>query len=138
MIILDTNVLSAIMKVQPDPIIIRWLDEYDLEYLWLTSITVMEIQYGIALLPNGKKRNLLQQAFNDLLLQRFRTRIIEFDENAAIATAHIAANRKKVGMNQDIRDLQIAGITLHIGAELATRNHKDFKGMEIKVINPWE
>lgn len=137
MIILDTNVISAIMRPEPEDVVIEWLNRYDLEYLWLTSISIMEIQYGINLLPGGKKKDHLQDAFNLMLLKSFRKRIIEFEENAALATADIAAVNKRSGQNITIQDLQIAGIALAKGATIATRNVKDFNHSNIEIINPW-
>lgn len=138
MIILDTNVISALMHPKPDTSVIKWLNRYDLEYLWLTSISIMEIQYGINLLADGKKRDHLQDAFNLMLLKSFRKRIIEFEEDAALAAADIAASSKRSGQNITIQDLQIAGIAMAKGAAIATRNVKDFNHSDIEIINPWE
>lgn len=138
MIILDTNVISALMKPKPEPLIMKWVNKYDLEYLWLTSITVMEIQYGIELLPEGKKREALHKSFHKMLLQKFQGHIIEFDESAAIITGELLAKSKKTGFHIDVRDLQIAGIARMTGADLATRNTKDFKNTNVNLINPWE
>ncbi|MCG8328549.1 MAG: type II toxin-antitoxin system VapC family toxin [Chitinophagales bacterium] len=137
MIILDTNVLSALMKSEPDPVILQWCNGYDLECLWLTAITVMEVQYGIGLLSDGKKKRMLQESFNRMLRQQFRHRIIAFDYNAGMAAGELAAENQKTGMNQDIRDYQIAAIALVTGAVLATRNERDFKQTGVTIINPW-
>lgn len=137
MIILDTNVLSALMKSQPEPIILNWINGYDIELLWLSSITVMEIQYGINLLADGKKKEKLQIAFDKMLRQQFRNHIIEFDINCAITTAELASLKKQKGFNLSVQDLQIAGTALARGACIATRNVKDFKDSGIDIINPF-
>ena len=138
MIILDTNVLSALMKPTPDPIVQNWLNRYDMELLWITSITVMEIQFGIHLLPDGKRKDTLQEAFQLMLRKRFVSLIIEFEMNAALAASQIAAALKSSGQNVDVRDIQIAGIASARGAYIATRNKRDFKHTGVEIINPWE
>lgn len=137
MIILDTNVLSAIMRAKPETTVVDWLNRYDLDSLWLTAISMMEIQYGINLLPEGRKRNHLQDAFNLMLLKSFRTRILEFDDNAALMAADIAATQKRSGHNGTVQDIQIAGIALSRKAAIATRNIKDFQHPDLEIINPW-
>ena len=138
MIILDTNILSALMLSNPDPKVISWMDQINDELLWTTSISVYEINYGIELLPEGKKKNLLTGNFEEMLKVDYRNRIIEFETNAALAASEFAAFKKKIGINCDIRDLQIAGIAIARGAYIATRNTKDFDFEGLEVINPFE
>ena len=138
MIILDTNVLSALMQPSPNPQVKAWLDQFGMEQMWLTSITVMEIEFGIALLPQGKRREALQNSFHTMLRQGFVTHIIEFDDNAALVAAQLFASCHKQGRNQEVKDMQIAGIAYCKGAMLATRNTKHFQDLEIELINPFE
>lgn len=138
MIILDTNVISGLMSPKPEPLILEWFNKHDLEYLWLTSISVMEIELGIELLPNGIKKKNLRSSFNDMLRQQFYNRIIGFDEKAALLAGELAANNEKNGINKDIRDMQIAGIAKSNRALLATRNEKDFLNCGIEILNPWK
>jgi len=137
MILLDTNIFSALMQGQPDKRVIEWLDGINPELLWTTSITVFEIQYGIELLATGKKKEQLHQAFDALLRQDFSSRVIEFELNAALIAGELSASRKLSGYNTDFRDIQIAGIASFHGAAIATRNGNDFADMAIELINPY-
>lgn len=138
MIILDTNILSALMLAKPDPQIVAWLDRQDPDLVWITAITVFEIQYGIGLLTTGRKKEKLLAGFEEMLRYDYRNRILDFDTEAALAAGELAAACKKNGCNTDMRDLQIAGIAKASGAYLATRNIKDFTPMGIALLNPWE
>jgi hypothetical protein len=137
MIILDTNIISASMMSNPDKRVISWLNSINEELLWISSISIYEIQYVIELFPNGKKKIILSQSFNEMLKYDYKNRIIGFDKNAAIATAKISSESKKLGRNIDIRDTQIAGIAISHGAHIATRNTKDFDFNGLRVINPF-
>lgn len=136
MIILDTNVISALMRNTEK--VEQWLNQYHIDNIWTTAINTMEVYYGIHLLPEGRKKETLGEAFTWMLARTFRHHIIEFDVNAAISTAEIAAKQKAKGNNVDFRDLQIAGIALDRKARIATRNEKDFRNLGLEVINPWE
>ena len=135
MIICDTNILSGLVK--GDPIVEQWLNQYDRQKVWLNSITIMEIYYGIYLLPEGRKKRELRKIVDITIKKDFPERIMEFKADAALKTAELMASLKKTGYNGDIRDLQIAGIALATGAHLATRNIKDFQQTGIPLINPW-
>ncbi len=137
MIILDTNVLSALMREQPDEPVIQWLDQQSAESIWITSITLFESRLGIALLPRGKRQRELQAAFNRLLEEDLDNRVLDFDSHAASEAAALAAARQKAGRPVDMRDTQIAGIALARRATLATRNTKHFQDLRVPVINPW-
>ena len=138
MIILDTNVLSALMREEPDVPVVGWLDRQPAESIWITSITVFEARLGIALLPKGKRQRGLETAFNRLLEDDLESRVLDFDRFAATEAAALAAARQKTGRPVDMRDTQIAGIALARRAVLATRNVKHFADLKIKVIDPWE
>jgi toxin FitB len=138
MIILDTNVLSALMQSNPDTSVIRWLDEQPKESVWITSITLFETRYGIALLPKGKRRSALEQAVDSLLEVDLGNRVLDFDSHAADEAAKLAAQRQRIGRPVDMRDTQIAGIALARRAALATRNTRHFKDIKIVLVDPWD
>ena len=137
MIILDTNVLSALMQQLPDPQVVVWLDQQPGESVWLTSITVFEARYGLALLRAGQRKTLLQQRFEELLQDDLKNRVLQFDTRAATQAAQLAAERKTRGHPVDMRDTVIAGIALARRATLATRNTRHFDDLSIPVVNPW-
>lgn len=138
MIILDTNVLSALMQQQPDATVVAWLDDQPAESIWISSITLFEARYGLALLPAGQRQNLLQQHFNQLLQDDLDNRVLLFDAQAATQAARLAADRKAVGRPVDMRDTFIAGIALARRATLATRNTRHFGDLSVPVVNPWD
>ncbi len=137
MIILDTNVLSALMRTTPESAVVTWLDGQPAESIWITSITLFEARLGLALLPKGKRRQALEAAFAQLLEADLENRILDFDSAAADEAATLAAMRQKAGRSVDIRDTQIAGIALARRASIATRNVRHFNDLKITVINPW-
>ena len=137
MIILDTNVLSALMQQQPDPQAVAWLDDQPAESIWLSSITVFEARYGLALLPAGRRKDLLEQRFEELVQDDLQNRVLLFDINAAAHAAQLAADRKTRGRPVDMRDTFIAGIALARRATLATRNVRHFDDFSVPVVNPW-
>ena len=137
MIILDTNVLSALMQQQPDAQVVAWLDEQPAESVWLNSITLFEARYGLALLASGQPRSLLQERFEALLQDDLQNRVLPFDANAALQAAQLAADRKARGCPVDMRDTFIAGIARARRATLATRNVRHFDDLSVPVVNPW-
>src|SRR6516165_8456515 len=136
MIILDTNVLGALMRAVPDAAVLEWLDRQPADSVWITSITLFETRFGLALLPAGRRRQVLEAAFDDLLREDLENRVLDFDSAAATAAALLAA-RQKSGRPVDMRDTQIAGIVLARRATLATRNIRHFADLKISIINPW-
>lgn len=138
MIMLDTNVLSALMQQQPDPQVVAWLDDQPAESIWLNSITLFEARYGLALLASGQRKNMLQERFEQLLQDDLQNRVLLFDANAATQAAQLAADRKARGRPVDMRDTFIAGIALARRATLATRNVRHFDDLSVPVVNPWE
>lgn len=137
MIILDTNILSAVMQETPDPIIVEWLDSQARESIWTTAITVFEIQLGLSILERGKRRARLEQTFQLALDEILERRVLPFDMASALTSADIAATRRRKGITVDMRDTQIAGIAVAKRSTLATRNIKDFQELPVSVINPW-
>jgi predicted nucleic acid-binding protein len=138
MIILDTNVLSALMQQQPDPQVVAWLDEQPAESVWISSITLFEARYGLALLAPGQRKSVLQERFEELIQSDLENRVMNFDASAAAHAAQLAAERKERGRPVDMRDTFIAGIALARRATLATRNTRHFDDLTVAVINPWE
>ena len=137
MIILDTNVLSAVMSATPDPKVVAWLDRQPAESIWITTITVFEARPGLALLPTSKRRRALELSFALLLHDDLENRVLDFDSEAAVAAAMLAAKRQKAGRPVDVRDTEIAGIAIARRATLATRNVRHFEDIDIPVVNPW-
>jgi predicted nucleic acid-binding protein len=137
MIILDTNVLSALMQLQPDPQVVAWLDGQPAESIWLSTVTVFEARYGLALLADGQRKSLLQQRLDGLLQDDLDNRVLPFDASAAAQAAVLAAERKRRGRPVDMRDTFIAGIALARRASIATRNTRHFEDLSVPVVNPW-
>ena len=137
MIILDTNVLSALMRLEPDPPVLRWLDLQAPQSIWITRITLFESRLGLALVPDGRRRRALESAFARLLDEDLENRVLPFDSDAALQAATLAAQRQRTGRTVDIRDTQIAGIAQARRATLATRNLRHFEGLTTPVLNPW-
>lgn len=137
MIILDTNVLSALMRTVPEASVVAWLDRQPAESIWITSITLFEARLGMALLPTGRRRQKLEAAFARLLKEDLENRVLDFDSAAAAEAASLAAERQKAGRPVDMRDTLIAGIALVRRATLATRNVLHFGDLKIPIVDPW-
>ncbi len=137
MILLDTNVLSALMLRSPDTTVVAWLDRQPAESIWTTSITVFEIRTGLELLNAGKRRTQLAAAFDQLLSDELDGRVQSFDRTAALAAGTIAAARQRAGLSMEVRDVEIAGIAIARKAALATRNSRHFADLGVDLINPW-
>jgi len=137
MIVLDTNVLSEIMRVTPSLAIVKWLAEQAPSQLFITAITEAEIYYGIELLPTGKRREALLSAAEAIFADDFAQRILPFDSDAARAFSRIAAGRRSAGKPIGQSDAQIAAIVQVHQATLATRNATDFENCDIRILNPW-
>ena len=137
MIILDTNVLSTLMRAVPEARVVAWLDRQPAESVGITSITLFEAYFGLALLPSGRRRQTLEAAFARLLNEDLENRVLDFDSAAATEAASLAATRQKNGRQVDMRDTQIAGIVLARRATLATRNVRHFTDLKILLVDPW-
>jgi predicted nucleic acid-binding protein len=138
MIILDTNVVSELMRPRPNQAVYNWVHQQDPLTLGLTVFTVAEIRHGIGRLPEGKKQTQLDQLFAHFLAVNFPHEVFPFDEAAATLYADIAAQQEKNGIIKGSIDLMIAAIALMQKARLATRNVKDFRHCGIDFVNPWE
>lgn len=137
MILLDTNVISALMQREPDHAVVSWLDSQPPESIWTTAITVFEIRFGLEILASGKRRRVLEDAFSDMLADDFEGRVVPFDEAAAQWAGQFAAARRRTGRSIEIRDVQIAGIAAARKAAIATRNVRHFEGLGPRLLDPW-
>ncbi len=137
MILLDTNVLSALMNDKPDPAVIRWLDGLAPDEVWTTVITIFEVRFGLHRLAFGRKRQRLESAFNALIDQDLMGRIVPVDRAAADAAGVLAARREAAGRPVDVRDTLIAGIAIARRAAIATRNTRHFADLNIRMVDPW-
>lgn len=137
MIVLDTNVLSELMRSAPDPNVEGWVAARPASSLFVTTVTQAEILYGVTLLPPGKRRDRLDIAVDGLFEQDFADRLLPFDEAAAREFADIVFGRRRRGLPISQFDAQIAAITKSRGAAIATRNVADFLHCGLTVVNPW-
>jgi toxin FitB len=137
-IILDTNVLSELTRQVPDEQVLAWLDDQPADEAATTAVTVAEILYGVARLPEGRRKAGLAKAVRGMLDDDLRGRVEPFDATAAAHYAAIVSGRDKGGRPISIADAQIASICRKLRATLATRNARDFEGTGIEVIDPWE
>jgi hypothetical protein len=137
MIILDTNVISALMRRQPDQLVLQWLDRQPASSIWTTTITLMELRYGLQSMPEGNRRRAMQRELENVLNVDIDGRCLSFDSAAAQQSADLMAMRKLKGRTVEIRDNMIAGIVLATKATLATRNTNDFSDLHAVVVNPW-
>lgn len=138
MIILDTNIISEMMKPIPSPAVIVWLDQQDASALYITSITIAEIVYGLRALPVGSRSQLLEDAFHQTMMEAFEYRVLSFDEFSAHVYGQLMANRKQIGKPLSILDGQIAAIAHANGFAVATRNTNDFLDCGLSLINPFD
>lgn len=137
MIVLDTNVVSELMRREPDARVMAWVGEQPMAGLFTTTLTQAEIFYGLALLPKGRRRDALVVAARAMFDVDLAGRVLPFDADAALAYPDIAAGRRRGGQPISQIDAQIAAIVRSRGARLATRNVRDFAECGITVVNPW-
>ncbi len=138
MFVIDTNVASELMRPAPAASVAAWVAARDAEELFLTAIGEAELLYGVAILPAGRRREMLETAMTHWLDLGFADRILPFDSAAAKAYAEIASDRRRAGRPIGEADCQIAAISRCRGAALVTRNVRDFGGAGIDVVDPWE
>jgi hypothetical protein len=138
MIVLDTNVLSELMKPKPATKVIDWMATQPAASLYTTSITQAEILYGLMLLPPGRRRSALEAAATSMFSEDFGGRILEFGSDAAPRYAQIASDRRRAGRPISHFDAQIAAIARFMGAAIATRNTADFDGCGVTRVDPWK
>lgn len=138
MIILDTNVLSELMRPNPSATVVRWIACQTATDLCTTAVTQAEILYGLASLPEGKRRSDLLTTAGQMFTEDFAGRVLPFDGAAAEAFALLAAGRRRAGRPTGTFGAQIAGFARSRGAAVATRNVADFQDCGVVVINPWD
>ena len=137
MIVLDTNVISELMRDSPQQTVLTWFDAQPTSSLFVTTITEAEILTGIALLPDGRRRSGLAESADRVFTALFAGRILVFDSDAANIYAEIFAQRHAAGRPISEADCQIAAVARSHGAAIATRNVTDFEGVEVELVNPW-
>ena len=137
MIILDTNVVSELLLVLPNPLVLQWIEKQSPPALQTTAVTEAELRLGAAILPVGKRKTHLTKLIEDTLREDFPERMLPFDSAAAVLYAEICARRRSLGRPISQFDAQIAAICKARGATLATRNVADFADIGLKLINPW-
>ncbi|RFF30098.1 type II toxin-antitoxin system VapC family toxin [Wenzhouxiangella sediminis] len=137
MILLDTNVLSEVMKARPQAGVIAWLNELQASRLWLSAITIAEIEYGLHAMPDGARHRTLRYRFEGFVEAAFPGRILEFDYPAAKIYGEVMASRRAGGRPMSVPDGQIASIALSRGLKLATRNTRDFEDCGLDLVNPF-
>ena len=137
MIVLDTNVLSELMRPEPDANVTAWVSQRPATSLFTTTVTQAEMLYGLRLLPAANRRSRLEAVVSEMFATDFAGRVLPFDQAAAHAYAEIAATRRRAGRPITQFDAQIAAIARSRDAGVATRNVADFEGCGIAVIDPW-
>ena len=137
MVVLDTNVVSEMMRDSPSPEVLNWLDGRPTSELFVTAVTEAEVRTGIVLLPEGRRRRGLAEAAEHAFGSLFAGRVLPFDSGAARSYAEIAAARRAAGRSLPQADGQIAAIARSHGMAVATRNVRDFEDMRIDLFNPW-
>jgi predicted nucleic acid-binding protein len=135
MVILDTDVLSELMRA--DTIAVGWLNRQPRTSVWTTAVTVLEIRYGLAIMPAGRRQSLRSIEFERVIEDDLERRVLTFDGGAAVQSASLMARRQLAGLPRDLRDTMIAGIALAQRATLATRNVRHFDDLDVAVVDPW-
>jgi predicted nucleic acid-binding protein len=136
-ILLDTNVVSEVMRSQPEPAVIDWLNRADAAELYLSAVSVGEIEFGIDVLPDGRRKDDLRARFKQFLARAFAYRTLPFDDQAAQCYGPIMGARRRAGRPMPAPDGQIAAIALARGMAVATRNVGDFSDCGVDLVNPW-
>jgi toxin FitB len=137
MILLDTDVVSTLMKLNLDPVLARWLVGQTQDQLFTSATTVFEIRAGIELKPHDRRRQTLEHALEHVVTTTLGNRVAPFDLKSAQAAGRMRARQMSSGRNVSVADSQIAGIAATLGAQLATRNTRDFSKLGLHLINPW-
>ena len=134
MIILDTNIIAALMR--RDARVLDWLDEQPGQSVWISAVSVYETRFGIEVLAVGRRKRELERAFEGFLKEDLEARVVPFDTAAAESAGRVAAERRRAGRSIDVRDAQIAGIVFSRRAILATHNTRHFEGIGLSIVDP--
>ena len=137
MFLLDTNVVSELLRPSPEPVVETWIGDRRATNLYFSAIGEAELRYGVAILPPGRRQTALASAIEAILREDFVDRILPFDSGAAREYADIAAARRAAGRIVPPADCQIAAIARSRGMAVATRNVRDFEDIEVEVVDPW-
>ncbi|MGA9876248.1 MAG: type II toxin-antitoxin system VapC family toxin [Solirubrobacteraceae bacterium] len=138
MIVLDTNVLSELIRGEPDERVVDWLDSLDAAMVVTTAITAAELLYGVARLPEGRRKRRLREAIDGLIEKDFEGRVEPFDAAAAAHYGALVSDRDAAGCPIGVADAQIAAICRRLKATLATRNVADFRDTGVEIVDPWQ
>ena len=137
MFLLDTNVVSELLRPSPDPAVEAWVGERPATDLYFSAIGEAELRYGVAIMPSGRRQTALASAIEAILREDFAERILPFDSGAARAYAEIASGRRHAGRPVGEADCQIAAIARSRGMTVATRNVRDFEDIDVEIVDPW-
>jgi hypothetical protein len=137
MTVLDTNVVSEVMRAEPDDRVVAWMDGFNRRDLGITAITVAEVLQGLGSLPEGERKRQLVDAAATVFRDYLGGRILAFDHRAAVEYSRLLIRRERTGKPISMADAQIAGICLANNADLATRNTRDFEDIGLTLIDPW-
>jgi predicted nucleic acid-binding protein len=137
-IVLDTNVISELARLTPDPGVLSWLDSLEISDVATTTVTAAELRYGVARLPDGHRKQELTVVIRGILTEDFHGRVLPFDERASVRYADIVAARQRIGRSIGVADAQVAAICRDLDGILATRNTADFEETGIELIDPWK
>ena len=137
MIVWDTNVVSELMRPEPNERVVVWADRQPASEVFVSAITLAELWYGIGRLPTGRRRHELAEVFDDMLTEDFEQRVLDFDAVAAAHYADLVVERERIGRPISMADAQIAATCRSHGATIATRNVDDFTDVGVDIVNPW-
>lgn len=137
MIVIDTNIISELMRPRPDAAVIQWFDQQATAHLYLTTITLAEIRYGLSIMDDGKRKQHLSNQFEAYVGRVFEGRVLDFTSEAASRYADIMSYRRRAGLPMSMADGQIAAIASANHFSVATRNIKDFEGCGLVLVNPF-
>jgi toxin FitB len=138
MLVLDTNVLSALMRPSLNNPVVIWLDSQAGISVWTTAVSVMEIRFGLTAMPIGRRRDQQIAEFKRIMDEELERRVLAFDSEAAEETGLLMGSRQIAGRSRDLRDSMIAGIVIAQRATLATRNVRHFDDLPFRVVDPWK
>lgn len=137
MIVLDTNVVSELIRPVPSEQVLDWVDAQRTADLVITAVTLAELRVGVAVMPRGRRRNTVAQQIEEIFVEEFGASALPFDSDCSAVYAELIAGRRQAGRPIGALDAQIAAICVHNGASLATRNTRDFSECGVELHDPW-